>query len=150
MLFFPSVTRVCGIVDGKATALPLSRLNTPPPRSNASYLRAVRGGLAIRNWRITWAIKTTRLAGGSQGEWIVCTSVLAINPGWNSFSLASRLWNDIDKVLLSEEGYRWSGRETSLFPLYISSVGAKKWWNRILQESPLCDYANEIFVLKRD
>jgi hypothetical protein len=150
MLFFPSVTRVCGIVDGKATALPLSRLNTPPPRSNASYLRAVRGGLAIRIWIITWDINTTRLAGGSQGEWIVCTSVLAINPGWNSFSLASRLWNDIDKVLLSEEGYRWSGRETSFFPLYILSVGVKKWWNRILQESPLCDCANEIFVLKRD
>ena len=150
MLFFPSVTRGCSIVDGKAIALPLPRLNTSPSRSNASYLRAVRGGLAICNWGITWAIKTTRLAGGSQSEWIVCTSVLAMGPGWNSFSLASRLWNDIDKVLLSEEGYRWSGRETSLFPLYILSVRAKKWWNRILQESSLCDCANEIFVVKRD
>jgi hypothetical protein len=63
--------------------------------------------------------------------------MLVINPRWNSFSLASRLWNDIDKVLLSEEGYRWSGRETSLFPLYTASVGVKKWWNRILQESSL-------------
>jgi hypothetical protein len=126
MLFFPSVARVCSIVDGKATALRLSRFNTSPSRSNANYLRAIRGGLAICNWRITWAIKTTRWAGGSQGEWVVRVSALVIQSGWNSFSLASRLWNDIDKVLLSEEGYHWSGRETSLFPLYVSSVGAKK------------------------
>ena len=116
MFFFPSVTRGCSVVDGKATALSLPRLNTSPSRSNAGYLRAIRGGLAICNWGITWAIITTRLDGGSQGEWIVCMSMRAMNPGRNSFSLASRLWNDIDKVLLSEEGDRWSGRETSFFP----------------------------------
>jgi hypothetical protein len=83
---------------------------------------------------MAWTIEATRLTIDSLTMLMIVTSLLIVDSRWNSIFMFSRLWSNIDKVLLRKERYCRSSWETSLFPLCIMSVTATEWHDVVRQD----------------